>query len=551
MEDKGKEILKSFKRHVSQRAMLEKTWEEAYEYTYPIRGQGFQGSSNDPFSNAQGARNDQAKLYDSTGTDACRLLASSMISGLTPANEQWFSLSIPNVADAYLPRTVRQWLQQGSETLFSMIHSSNYNAEAYELFQDISVVGQAGLFIELDETTGRLHFENWHLSTLFIADSTKAKKVDTVYRRLQMAVAEAAAKFGASNLPEEQKKTLEKDETNPTKYSYVHCIRPRFRNGKRASGKQAKAMPFESIYVCEKSGEVVFESGFQEFPVVIPRWSVVPGTEYGVGPLNDALPDLKTLNKIVEMMLMNGEMAIAGTFVVAHDGIVNPSTIRIGPRKIVFAASTDSIKPLATGGNWRVAEGEVVRLQAQIKRVMMSDELSPSQSGVPMTAEEVRTRQQTIRQILGPVFSRLQAEFLNPLIERCFALAFRAGMLGQPPEELAGLPFVPEFKSPLARAQCQDSVASMAQFEASLAQKAQVFGPSVLDVYDADKATQKLAEILNVPADTMRDMREVEQIRKERAEAEAQQAQLEAQAKALNARPSEAAADSLVEGLME
>lgn len=547
--EKGQQVLKAFKRLQSQRSTLDNYWKEAFQYTYPIRGQGF-WNNDDPYSNASSAKGDQAKIYDSTGTDACRLLAASMLGGLTPSTSQWFSLSIPNYPDAYIPRPVREWLQRSSETLFSLIHSSNYNAQAFDFFIDIAVAGQAGLFIELDETTGRLNFENWPLSTLYIADSTKAQRIDTVYRRCMFTAGEAAEKFGVNNLTSDQQRILETDPDSTAKHPYVHSIRPRIRAGKRTSGKTAKAMPFESIYVCERSGEVIFESGFQEFPLVVPRWTIIPGTEYAVGPMNDALPDVKTLNRLVEMVLTNGEMAIAGTFVAKDDGVLNPSTIRIGARKIIFAADVENIKPLASGGNWRVAEGEIMRLQGQIKRVMMSDELAPAQQNRPMTAEEIRTRTQIIRQILGPTFGRLQAEFLNPMIERCFNLAARAGLLGQPPEELMQLPnFVPEFKSPLARAQRMDDVTSMDRFEGALATQAQTVGPQVNDLYDWDKAVQKRAEILGIPVELIRDQREVQAIRSERAKAEEAARQQELQAQALNARPSEDAADQLVEGI--
>lgn len=545
----GQQVIKAFKRLQSQRSTLDDYWKQAFQYSYPIRGQGFYGN-DDPFTSASAAKTDQAKLYDTTGTDACRLLAASMLAGLTPKDQQWFALTIPNVADAYIPRPVRAWLQTSSEMLTSMIHSSNYNAQAFDFFIDVAVAGQAGLFIELDEQAMRLNFEVWPLASLYIADSTKAQRVDTVYRRVMYTLAEAAEKFGTSNLTNDQRSQLERDPDSTTKHPYVHAIRPRFRAGKRAAGKVAKAMPFQSIYVCERSGSVVYESGFQEFPLVIPRWTIIPGTEYAVGPMNDALPDVKTLNRLVEMVLTNGEMAIAGTFVAKDDGVMNPSTIRIGARKIIFAADVDNIKPLASGGNWNIAGTEIQRLQGQIKRVMMSDELAPSEQNRPMTAEEVRTRTQIIRQVLGPTFGRLQAEFLNPLIDRCFNLALRAGMLGQPPEELFELPsFIPEFKSPLARAQRMDDVSAMNQFEANLAQQAQSIGPQVYDLYDVDRAIQKRAEILGIPVELIRDQREVETIRKQRADAEAAQQQAELQAQALNARPSEDAADQLVNGL--
>lgn len=168
MAEKGQQVIKAFKRLQAQRSPLDTYWKEAFEYTYPIRGQGFLNGNDDPFTN--GAKHDQAKIYDSTGTDSCRLLAASMLGGLTPPTSQWFSLSIPNIPDAHIPMPVREWLQGSSETLFSMIHSSNYNAQAFDFFIDIAVGGQAGLFIELEETSGRLNFEVWPLSSLYVQD---------------------------------------------------------------------------------------------------------------------------------------------------------------------------------------------------------------------------------------------------------------------------------------------------------------------------------------------------------------------------------------------
>jgi len=70
-----------------------------------------------------------------------------------------------------------------------------------------------------------------------------------------------------------------------------------------------------------------------------------------------------------------------------------------------------------------------------------------------MTATEVHVRVDLIRQQLGPVYGRWQSEYLIPIVERCFGLALRAGVLGQPPEELQGQDMQIKFLSPLARAQ--------------------------------------------------------------------------------------------------
>lgn len=527
MAANGEEVLRSYKKMVTQREPLEQFWRDAFDYSFPIRGQALSNKDGDGISNAQSSKSKQAKIFDSTATDACRLLASSMISGLTPSTAQWFMLGIPNVPDAYIPRDARAWLQNSSETLHSMIHASNFNAQALEFFVDIAVAGQCGLYVERPESGG-LYFEHWPLASLYCRDSMRSGMIDTVYRPVKLTVQEALQKFGEKGLSQEMKDLLQQEPYSNKLFDFVHAIRPRMVRGKQAQGKLNKQLPFESIYVCAKSKTVVYESGYHEFPAVIPRWMTIPDTDYAVGPLNDALPDVKTVNKVVEMSLFNGEMQSAGMYVMKDDNVLNPNTVKIGPRRIIMVRDTNDFKPIPAAGNFNITAIEVKRLQAQIKAVMMSDELAPSDRP-QMTAEEVRTRSQLIRQILGPVFGRLQSEFLNPLIRRCFGLAFRAGDLGMPPESLAQFNFVPAYTSPLARAQRSDDVDAMSKFEAYIAQAAQL-KPDLLDLYDSDKATYKRAELLGLPVELMREQKDVEQIRRKRAE---QQAEAAAQEQAM------------------
>ena len=93
------------------------------------------------------------------------------------------------------------------------------------------------------------------------------------------------------------------------------------------------------------------------------------------------------------------------------------------------------MKPLLTGADFNVAFTAEERLQASIRKIMMADQLQP-QDGPAMTATEVHVRVALIRQLLGPVYGRFQAEYLQPLVERCFGIAFRAGVFPPAPESL-------------------------------------------------------------------------------------------------------------------
>ena len=522
-KDLGKRIVQEFAQMVSERQPLEKTWQEAFQYTNPMRGQlfGQSGAIVDGVSLYSSSKTDQAKIFDSTASDAVTLLAASLMSGITPSASQWFQFRIAGYEVSELPYDVRVWLNNANKTLFSMIHNaSNYNSEVLESLEDMATCGMFGLFITKEEGKNFV-FENWPLDSLYVEENPKTKMIDEVYRVYTLTAEQAIREFGEKNLPNEIVQAANSERLENKKFEFIHCIKPR-----DSKGKTAKEMPIASIYVEKSSKIVVKESGFNEMPVVIPRWSKIPLTSYAVGPTYKALPDIKTLNKVVSMMLSNAEMAIAGTFIAKMDGYLNPNTIKIGPRKVVFAGDPNNIKPLTSGGDFRIAFEEIQRLQKQIKSVMLADELEPIQKNYA-SATEVSTRAQLIRQILGPIFARLQSEFLEPMLNRCFQLALRDGSFGPIPEALAnsGAVLIPEYISPMARAQKMEDVAAMDRYEQSIATTAQL-NQGILDLYDFEAASRKKALLLGVPSDVIRSKEQIAKIRNEQAKA--QQAQQEA-----------------------
>lgn len=531
MAKTGRDVLATFNAMKTNRIHLDKQyWKPAFEMTYPHRGLGFiTGDFNSNYDQTT-AKNYQSRIYDTTAIDSVRLLASSIISGLTPSNSQWFNLQIPNVSSMELTSESRIWLDESARTLYTGIHSSNYNAEAYEHFIDVSIGGMCGLYID-KEPGGDFKFENWSLHTMYCADLRGLGYIDTVYRIVPMTCSQIVSRFGIKNVPDHIRTRFQNNPTDSKTVDTIHAIEPRMRGKKQSYGKLAKTMPWSSCYVDLKSGMILQERGYMEMPVVVPRWQILPGSQYAIGPLNDALPDVKTLNKVVEMMLTNAEMSIAGTFVAKQDGILNPTTTRIKPRSLVFASDVDNIKPLTSGGDFRISYEEMGRLQASIRTMMMSDSLSPIEKANP-SATEVTVRSQLIRQILGPTYSRLQSEFLSPLINRCFNLALRDGTIPPMPEELQQQSMVPEYISPMARAQRQEDVNAMDRYEQSLAGLSQIF-PQVLDLYDSDEASRLRAQLSGVPAKVIRDKGKVDAMRYEQEQqaqaAAQQQAAMEAQ----------------------
>lgn len=520
-EEKGKAVLKQFEKLKAIRQPLDHEYETCYDYTYPTLGAGFR-EERDGVSNAQSTKAKQARLFDTTATDAVRLLSSSTLSSLTPPNTRWFNLAPPMLDVDNLDQEGKQWLEDSAAQIHVMIHASNYDSEAIEFMNHMMIAGMCGLYTELKGD--KYHFESWPLNHLYCQETLNDGYIDTVYRAFQYTVEEAVLEFGLNALPQKMKDAYANDPHGTKMYKFVVAIRPRIKNGKQTTGRTQKNLPWESLWVAD-CGAIVRESGFNEMPVTVPRWMRIPDTDYARGPVFDAIPDIKSLNKIRESMLQNMDMNIFGVYKVKDDGTVNPNNVVLGARRMIHVNNMEDIQTLHSGGDISYALNQVSDMQVGIRRILLADQLGPVDKAI-MTATEVQTRNNQIRQILGPIFARLQSEFLTHLVARCFGLAIRANLLPPVPQSIAQGTgeFEIAYRSPLARSQKMQDLQAIDELTSRLTNVAQV-RPDVMDFINFDALPQKYADLLAVDPQLMNDEDAVKKIRHQREEAKKEQAQ--------------------------
>lgn len=511
----------------TQRQIVERTWEACYDYSYPIRGAGFSTGGYSPQysagdANLSTANAKKSLLVDSTSTDSARSLAAALVSGLTPANSRWFELGDEHDEETGNPAS--RWLDQSADKLWRLIHASNYDSVAAEVALDIVCAGMDPMFIDEDEENGGFIFEQWPLPGCYFAASKAGGPIDTVYRCFSLSAEQAMEEYEGKLSPgtvNKAGKSSSKDEP----VEFIHAIYPRaaqlYDVNSGGYGKLNRNLPVASCHVEVEAKHLARESGYHEMPVIVPRWMRVPESVYALGPMYDCLPDVKTLNLQKQYILANMDLATAGMWGAVDDGVLNPKTVRIGPRKIVVMAAKDNMWPLQPATQFEAAFEMVAELQRSIRRTLMADQLEP-QDKPGMTATEVHVRVELIRQLLGPVYGRLQREWLQPMVERCFGLAYRAQALGQAPQELQGQMAHIRYVSPMARAQRAVDVNAMDRFEGALGVQAQAGLTDAFDTYDWDAARRERAKLLGVPANLIRDTDMVARIRKAKQQAQQQ-----------------------------
>lgn len=495
----------------AERHKHESAWSECYDYTFPERGAGLSGRSFD----SQTDQSRKNRILDDTAIDAARILAASIVSGTTPSNSLWFALSMGD--DDEEDDSEDRWLDRVARALFDNIHASNFDAAAFEFATDLVISGWPVLYIN-DLPEGGLHFEQWPVGQCYISASKSGGLIDTIYREVEMTVEQVVTQYGIDKVSDAVRQRYAAEKYDD-KILICHAIYPRAVHATNA--RMAKNLPVASCHIDVSNKHIMRDSGYHEFPCVVPRWMLIPGSAYATGPVSNALGSIRTINDIKAMELAAMDVAVAGMWIAEDDGVLNPRSIKLGPRKIIVANSVDSMKPLQSGANFQVSFTAEERLQASIRKMLLADQLQP-QDGPAMTATEVHVRVQLIRQLLGPIYGRLQAEYLKPMIERCFGLAYRAGVFGEAPPEMQGKTFTVKYVSPLARAQKLEEATAIDQYIAGAIGMAQA-QPDVIDTIDFDKAQKIKGEALGVPASVMRPEDEVAAMRKARAEQQQQQ----------------------------
>lgn len=512
-------LLRRFEQLKARRSVIEEDWRQCFAYTFPLRGVGFETMGqlpSDPTQqHAATARSKQAELLDSTGTDSARILASALMSGLTPANSRWPGLEVDQMSEEE-----RRWLDNAAEVLWLNIHASNYDAVGFDCMLDMTVAGMFPMFVD-EDPEGGYRFEEWPLANTYFAASEPGGPVDSAWNEFPLTADQAVNTYGEKC----SEKVAELAATKPDEIvRFLRCVYPR----PGPHGRFALNLPFASVHIECDSKTIVRESGYHEMPLGVPRWFVIPGSVYAFGPTKDALPDLKTLNETVKYDLANMDLAVSGMYGAVDDGVLNPRTVRVGPRKVIVMAAKDNFWPIQPSGRFEVAALEIERLQRAIRKVLMADQLEPqAKAGTPPTATEIVVRVELIRQLLGPIYGRMQSEYLQWLIKRCFGIGLRAGAFGQPPRSLMSKLIRIQYFSPLARAQKAVDVSAMDRYELSLGAQAQAGLTDAMDLYKWDEARRHRAELLGVPADLIPDEDEVEEARKRRTDATLQAKRLE------------------------
>lgn len=515
-DSRATDILEKHERMRQQRVYFEKVWQDIADRIIPRKAdfKRQRGKITEP----KGERRTE-KIFDAAPALALDRFAAAMHSLVTPRNQQWHSLRPMQPALAE-DEEVKRYLEEVNKLLFSARYSANFDNQVHECYFDSGAFGNMAMFIG-DRLGRSLYYRTVPIDQLFFMENEYGQ-VDLVHREFPMTARQAAQKFGNERLPMQIRDAAEKRPEQ--EFWFVHCVKPR--EDADVSRKDYRGMAFASYFIAVDSREIVGEGGYRSFPYAVSRYAVTSGEVYGRGPAQLILPDVMMLNEMNRTTIQAAQLAVLPPLLAHRDGILD--AIRMTPAAINYGGVDDNgrqmIQPLTTGSRPEIGLELMDQKRALINDAFWNTLFQILVDTPSMTATEAMLRAQEKGALLAPTASRIEAEFLNPMVEREIDILAAAGVLPPMPEKLmeAGGLFEVEYTSPLERARrAEEGVSILRTFE-QLAPLAQIAGPTVFKRFNFDEAAKVLADVNGVPAKIMYSDEEMEEINAQ----EAQQAEL-------------------------
>ena len=484
---------KSFLKKFAQSEQLKSHWipkfEEAYEYTMPGR-EAF-------YEEAPGEKRTD-RIFDETAVVGIQEFASRLQAGITPTFGRWINLKAgieipPNIA----PQIDAQ-LDEITNYIFEILHSSNFNQEVHESFMDLAI-GTGVMLVNEGTSTNPVVFNSIPLPHVYL-NAGPDNRVDCIYRKRNIRLGDLKVLYPDGNFEDIEDKILNDPDVKCT------VIEGTMRNYKD---------PNKEVYdyvVCVKDFEtIILEDTFEgqgSNPFITFRWNKASGEVYGRGPVFNAMSAIQTTNLTIELILENAQMNISGIYQLEDDGVINPDNIQLVPGTIIpVAPGSRGLVPINGAGRFDVAQLVLDDMRQNIRKALYMETLGPTK-GTPMSATEVAERMADLSRQIGSSFGRLQSEFIMPLIRRVIYILKKQGRIELPSLNNKEIKIVPE--SPLSRAQNEQDIADVNRFNATLGQ---TFGPQVLNlIVKQEEVARYLAEKMNLPEKLIRDAAEQQQV---------------------------------------
>jgi hypothetical protein len=508
-------------------------YQDAYEFALPQR------QLYGVWEGGHTGKNKMSRVFDSTAINSTQRFANRLQSVVFPPQRKWAKLEAGSDIPADRKAQAQQILEVYQEKMFTVLNQSNFDIAMGEFLLDLAV-GTACMMVQPGDDVQPLNFVPVPLFLVTYEEGANGQ-VDNVYRRMRLKGESIQRQWPDAKIPDDMARKIEDKPTDD-----IELLEATIYDHKRGD---------YCYHVIDKvtKSEIVYRRRKMS-PWVISRYMKVAGEIYGRGPLMTALPDIKTLNKVIELLLKNASLAVAGVYTAADDGVLNPNTVKIIPGAIIPVARNGgpqgpALSPLPRAGDFNVSQIVITDLRANVKRILLDESLPPDNMSA-RSATEIVERMKELAQNLGSAFGRLINETMIPIVAKILEVMDERGMIDMP-LRVNGLEVRVTPVAPLAMAQNMEEINAIMQYM----QITQGLGSDGQLAVKTDILVDYLGDKLGVPASVRNTAAEravlMEEARNQQQQQGIAQAMaMQAQAAAQGGMPPQAAPQAAPQGAM-
>lgn len=448
---------------------------------YYLPGKEFQGTIQN------------TRVYDTTAVEAVSTFVSKLHDTMTPPQVQWGFLEVdssfvddPDDKDAITIIAQEQMILDAyMRKMFSYIHKSNFDVVINECYYDLSV-GTSALVINQNTDEQPFLCTSVPTDKLAIEEAVNGN-IESWFRTWQnLKIAELHLRWPGIIITDSLRMLIESDQDAVIRNVYEGVAY--FSN-----------MPNKYCYAVWADNDLLYVQWLFSSPGIVWRWKKCNNETWGRGPVMEALPSIISLNEMARVELASANLNTFRPYMAFSDAVFNPHTFKLQPFTIIPIAPIGSqgqvpLIPLPNSADPNFAQMTIADLRMQIKQLLFAEQPQDSRSVQPQTAYELAMKQQTLAEKIGPLFTRMQQEFLWPVIQRFAYILNTMGLLPYPKSGKFPIKF--KYQSPLALAKGRADVERFTQF-VQLMQG--TMGPQVTQLYINPETTPyMLAKLLQV-----------------------------------------------------
>lgn len=456
---------------------------EAYRYTFP-EYDPYGGTFENPGAASRG------EIYDPTAGTAVAENTAELHGQMFPFHTPWQEFApAGDFTDEQIDKTVAPAYEAAAKKFHAGIWTSNFHSEISPSLNVAHISTGCIMAQHRRRPDGTIDPANPLQFTALspgplVMEEGAGGLIDTVFRQWKKPARMVPQLWPAAKLPAELKTLI--SETPEAEVRLLDGCLP------NEAGGWDYVVYYQANESAPAEGSQIFKEPRNRSLFIAFRMDKAPGEDLGRGPVITTLPDIKTLNKVAELLLKNGSIDVTGIWQADDDGVMNPSAVVLEPGAIIpKAVGSKGLQRLESAANFNLSQFILTDMQQKVSRAIRGPQLPPPDRA-RRTAFEIDVRDRDQAAVRLPLTLRLIAELSDQLALTVYELLSDPRLAGSPfyipPLTVGEVQVQPLPVSPLVRLQDQAEVYQQIEGAAMLEQ---VFPGQVMKRIDLPKVVEK------------------------------------------------------------